>query len=410
MSQGLADGTRPYSLDASSAPAVTSRGMTPDLLTACVFCGMQLFRSALPSAPGLSAEFGASYSTIERRDDSPTVLHNDASDLTPKFLLVGMTSSREAPGALGAGTPAREWTAKLALATSHDEASQTSRVADPVVATGTGRYENFEAMGRLPVGASDSVEVGLAQRVHRIVDLVNIGESKFQFTEERNLFAQRVDGALGWRHRFPGLELAAAWRFVRPQGRYNTALLFRSGRAWLQGASLETRWKAGTFSAGAGAERMQATMDVQEQRSPGFAHVGYREDASLTAASLFLAKSWKATDVYFSVGIDRSRLPFVAVAVLGEETRDFDLGYRPVSRTREIVWDLSARRRIAPGVHARAYVRVVQGGETVSLSDPDGVLPPVSIGVRRGGHFPITQFTLGGGADFSIGRSRAAGD
>jgi hypothetical protein len=152
----------------------TISAMTPDLLTACVFCGMQLFRSALPSAPGLSAEFGASYSTIERRDDSPTVFHNDASDLTPKFLLVGMTSSREAEGGLGAGTPAREWTAKLALATSHDEASQTFRIADPVVATGTGRYENFEAVGRLPFGASDSLEVGLAQRVHRIVDLVNI--------------------------------------------------------------------------------------------------------------------------------------------------------------------------------------------------------------------------------------------
>lgn len=384
--------------------------MTPDLLTACVFCSMQLLRSALPAAPGLSAEFGASYSTIERRDDSPTVLHNDASDLTPKFLLVGMTSSREAGGGLGAGTPAREWSAKLALATSHDEASQTFRIADPVVATGTGRYENFEAMARLPFGPHDSLEVGLAQRVHRIVDLVNIGESKFQFTEERNLFAQRVDGTLGWRHRFPGLELAAAWRFVRPQGRYNTALVFRNGRAWLQGASLEARWRRGAFSVGAGAERMQATIDVREQRSPDFAHVGYHEDASLTAASLFLARSGETTDLYFSVGVDRSRLPFVAMAVLGEETRAFDLGYRPVSRTREIVWDLSARRRVAPGVHLRAYARVTQGGETVALSDPDGILPATSIGVRRGGHFPITQFTLGGGADFSIGRSRAAAD
>jgi hypothetical protein len=94
------------------------------------------------------------------------------------------------------------------------------------------------------------------------------------------------------------------------------------------------------------------------------------------------------------------------MAVLGEETRDFDLGYRPLSTTREVVWDLAARRRIAPGVHVRAYARVIQGGETVSLSDPAGELPALSIRVRRGGHFPITQFTLGGGFDFSIGAHR----
>jgi hypothetical protein len=320
-----------------------------------------------------------------------------------------MMSAREAAGGLGAGTPASEWSAKLAIANSHDEADQDAAVPNPIVATGTGRYENFEAMGRIPLGErdSDSIEIGLAQRVHKIVDLLNIGQSNFQFSEERNLFAQRVDGALGWRHRFPGLEIAAAWRFVRPQGRYNTALGLENGRAWLQGASLEARWRSGTFSAGAGAERMQGTMSVQEERPPDFAHVTYHEDASLTAASVFAEKSWKTTDLYFSVGVDKSRLPFVVMAVLGEETRALDLGYRPVSKTNEVVWDLAVRQRVSPGVHVRAYARVIQGGETVSLSDPSGVLPSTSIGVRRGGHFPITQFTLGGGVDFSIGAARS---
>jgi hypothetical protein len=92
------------------------------------------------------------------------------------------------------------------------------------------------------------------------------------------------------------------------------------------------------------------------------------------------------------------------MAVLGEETRFFDAGYRPVSRTNEIVWDLAARHRISPGVHLRAYVRVSQGSETVSLTDPAGVLTPVELSVRRGGHWPITQFMLGGGADFSVGK------
>lgn len=380
--------------------------MTPDLITACVFCGMQLLRPALPSPAGLSGEFAASYSTIERRDDSPTVLHNDASDLTPKFLLVGVSSLRAPEGDLGAGTPAREWSAKIAIGTSHDEASQTFRIPDNVVATGTGRYENYEGVLRLPFGDRDSVEVGIAQRQHKIVDLVNLGGSKFTFSEERSLFAQRIDGSIGWRHRFPGLELAAAARFVRPEGSYNTANVFRSGRSWLPGASLEARWRHGVFSAGVSGERERASMPVAEETQPGFAHVGYHADASSTAASLFFEWNGRATDVYFSAGIDRSRLPFVAMAVLGEETRDYDLGYRPLSSTREIVWDLQARRRIAPAVHVRAYVRVIQGGETVSLSDPSGALAPLSIGIRRGGHFPITQFTLGGGVDFGIGAPR----
>jgi hypothetical protein len=92
------------------------------------------------------------------------------------------------------------------------------------------------------------------------------------------------------------------------------------------------------------------------------------------------------------------------MAILGQETLFFDQGYRPISRTKEVVWDLEARHRISPGVHLRAYVRVIQGNETVSLTDPGGALAPVELSVRRGGHWPITQFTLGGGADFSIGR------
>ncbi|HET9792869.1 MAG TPA: hypothetical protein VFS34_00280 [Thermoanaerobaculia bacterium] len=382
--------------------------MTPDLLTACVFCGMSLLRTGLPASPGLSAEFAASYATLERRDDSPTVFHNDASDVTPKFLLVGMGNAGDAAPGLGAGTPAREWFARLSIANSHDEQSQTFRIPDAVVATGTGRYENFEAGARIPLGARDSVEAAVAQRVHKIVDLVNLGGSKFQFSEERDLFAQRVDVSIGWRHRFTNAEIGAAFREVRPEGKYNTAFVYRQGKQWMPGGQIEGRWRHGTFSLGASAEAEATDMDVNEQRVPDFAHVSYTERATLSAASLFVEKTWGGTDLSFSIGADRSRLPFVAMAILGEETRYFDAGYRSVSRTREVVWDLAARHRISPGVHLRGYVRVIQGGETVSMTDPAGALPPVELSVRRGGHFPITQFTLGGGADFSIGRSRGA--
>jgi hypothetical protein len=381
--------------------------MTPDLLTACVFCGMSLLRTGLPSSPGLSAEFGASYATLERRDDSPTVFHNDASNVTPKFLLIGMGNAKDAAPGLGAGTPAREWFARLAIANSHDEQSQTFRIPDAVVATGSGRYENFEAGARIPLGERDSIEAAVAQRVHKIVDLVNLGGEKFQFSEERDLFAQRVDVSIGWRHRFGNAEVAAAFREIRPEGKYNTAYVYRQGKQWMPGGAVVGRWRHGTLSLGISAEAAATDMDVHEQRMPDFAHVSYSERATLSAGSLFVEKTWGGTDLHFSIGADRSRLPFVAMAVLGEETRYFDAGYRPLSRTKEVVWDLAARHRISPGVHLRAYVRVIQGGETVSLNDPGGALPDVELSVRRGGHFPITQFMLGGGADFSIGKSRA---
>jgi len=378
--------------------------MTPDLLTACVFCGMSLLRTGLPASSGLFGEFAASYATLERRDDSGTVLENDASDVTPKFLLVGMGNAKAAEPGLGAGTPAREWFARLAIANSHDEQSQTFRIPDAIVATGTGRYENFEIGGRIPIGARDSVEAAVAQRVHKIVDLVNLGGSKFQFSEERDLFAQRVDLSLGWRHRFRDAEVAAAIRGVRPEGKYNTASVYRQGKEWMPGGQIEGRWRHGTLSLGASGEAIAADMSVHEERSPDFAHVSYTERATLSSASLFAEKTWGPTDLYFSIGADRSRLPFVAMAILGQETLYYDQGYRPVSRTKEVVWDLEARHRISPGVHLRAYVRVIQGNETVSLTDPGGTLAPVELSVRRGGHWPITQFTLGGGADFSIGK------
>ena len=82
--------------------------MTPDLLTACVFCGMSLLRTGLPSTSGLFGEFAASYATLQRRDASGTVLENDGSDVTPKFLLVGMGNTKDADPGLAAGTLVRE--------------------------------------------------------------------------------------------------------------------------------------------------------------------------------------------------------------------------------------------------------------------------------------------------------------
>ncbi len=341
---------------------------------------------------------------MSRQDDGETLLRNDESDTTPKFVLIGVRSADDAAPGTGAGTPAREWNVELSISNSHDEQSQTFRVPNRVVTTGSGRFENFGGVLRLPVASRLSLEAAFSQRAYRATDLVNLGGSNYQFDEEIALFAQRVDAVLGLRRRFHDAELFGGLRFSRPEGRYNTALAFRRGRTSLFGPALEGRVKLAAWRLSLSGETMSANMPVEEQRVPDFAHVTYHSRARFSAAWLSAERSWGGTDVAATVGVDRSRLPFVVMAVLGEEIRYFDQGYRPVSTTREVSVGLSARRRIAPGIHVRAYMAARQGSETDALTDPAGQLPDVSIRIRRGGRSPVTTFLLGGGADFSIGR------
>lgn len=383
--------------------------MGTDLLSACIFCASLLFRTDLPPLSGPSGEFGAGYATISRQDDSSSVFRNDESDLTGKLALLGMRLSTPAGEGLGAGTPAREGRFRLSVGDAHDEADQTGAVPGRVISSGTGRYENFAALYRHPLGVADSLEIGVEQRLNKNTDLLNLGGSLYQYSEQRSLLAQRVDGSIGWRHRWAGIEMAGALLAVRPESQYNTAYSFRRSRAWLPGASLEGRLRRGRWVLTADAERTSGSMTVHEQSAPDFAHVAYGSHGVFEAAGLTLERDGPSTQILLSATLDRSRLPFVAVAVLGEETRAFDQGRRPFSRTQEWIWDLQARHRIAPGIHLRAYIRVIEGNETVRLVDPSAAQPDQVIPVRRGGRLPVTQFLLGGGADFSIGAASDPG-
>ncbi|MGE5278875.1 MAG: hypothetical protein ACM3SU_17930 [Acidobacteriota bacterium] len=388
--------------------------MGTDLVSACIFCAGFLLGIDLPPRAGLGTEIGLSYATLARRypvAGEPV----DDSDVTPKFVLIGLGNAHPAAGDLGAGTPVFEWRVRVAFGPSHDEqvrdASPTQVRAS---ANGTGRYENFSLLGRLPIGGSDSVEASLDRRSHKATDVINIGGGEHAFSEERTLSAERGDGAIGWRHRFRDAEVAAAVRYVKLTGFNATANAYDSSSGGLWGGNVEARLRRGRWSLLAHYERLSGSIDVLEESFPDFHPRHPPGDSVLEAARLGLGYSWPRTELWATAAYDRSRLPFVALAVLGTETLGFDGGFHPESRTRQFFGDLSVRRAFTESIRARLTIRMATGDETVALTDSAGVLPSRSLDVQRRGRFggglsgtigwPELTFFLG--ADFSIGGGR----
>jgi hypothetical protein len=243
---------------------------------------------------------------------------------------------------------------------------------------------------------------------------VNLGGENFELGEQRVLNTERWDFALGWRRRLAGFEVAAAGRLARAEGRNATAGSFSKSEGPLLGASLEGRARRGQWTASIAAERMEGDLDVHEESLPDFVSRDFQSRGRLEALSLSLGRAWGRTEVLLTATLDRSRLPFVAMAVLGTETRSLDAGYHPESRTRETIYDLSALRVLSPGVRLRAFLRAVYGSETVTLTDRSGNLPTLRLKVRRGGdtgegfqsldYFGLPQFVVGLALDFTVGR------
>ena len=361
---------------------------------------------------GLGAELGFSYATLARRYDVPSSDRVDASDVTPKFLLIGLGNARGARDGLGAGTPEFEWRLRVAFAPSHDEQRiREAEGVEPINTDGTGRYENFAVVLRLPVGVRDSVEITANRRNHSATDLINIGGENLEFTEERTLGAERIDLAAGWRHRWPGLEAEAAFRWTRPGGSNNTARVFHKASGALLGGELEVRWRKGGWTALAHGERMSGSLDVHRESFPVFQDRDASLDASLEAYRLGVGYSWPRTELMLTATYDRQHLPFVALAVLGTETVAFDSGWDPDSIVKQLFWDLAARYAVTPAIRARVGIRLAWGDETVRLTDSAGVLPERTLEVARRGVFggglsgPLRQpeLALFIGADFSIG-------
>ncbi|MFY9550925.1 MAG: hypothetical protein WAU32_07230 [Thermoanaerobaculia bacterium] len=378
--------------------------MGKDLVSACVFCAGLFLGSELTPRQGFGVDIGFSYATLARRYDvvgaDPTRV--DGSDVTPKFVLIGLGQSRQPADGLGAGTAAFQWRVRVAFAPSHDE--QERKLAnnfEAIHATGNGRYENYEVLGRLPVTAADSAELIAGRRVHNATDIVNVGGSQHSFTESRGLTAGRIDIAAGWRHRWQGLEAAAAVRTVKPESYFATAGTFRKSDGWLWGGTAELRARRGAWTASLLGEHMAGSLTIHEESEPAFNEFNFDADASLTAVKLTLGHSWPRTDLFFSATYDRQRLPFVSLAVLGTEGLLFDGGYHPDSTTKEWFGEILLRHALTAGIRVRLALRLGLGDETVKLTDLVHGGPPLSLDVNRRGVF-------GGGISSSIGAPELA--
>jgi hypothetical protein len=386
-----------------------------DLVSACVFCAGFLLGGDLPPRDGLSPEIGLSYATLAREIPAVGDESYDVSDVTPKFVLIGLGNAHAPPAGLGAGTPAFEWRLRVAFGPSHDEQIRPASAAQPVIETdGTGRYENFALLGRFPIGSRGSLEAALDRRRQNATDILNVGGEEQTVSEQRNLTAERADGALGWRQRWKDFEAGISARYAKVTGYNATAGAFHNSSGGIFGGSLEGRWRRGCWTFFLSGEYLSGSIDVHEESFPDFAPRDTEGTATLQAYRFSVAYSWPRTDIAATVTYDKERLPFVSLAVLGAETVAFDAGYHPDSRVEELFGDLTVRYAFTPAIRARLGLRLAGGSETVDLTDAVGSRPPRTLEVDRGGRFggglsrtlgfPELTFFLG--ADFAIGGAK----
>jgi hypothetical protein len=295
-----------------------------------------------------------------------------------------------------------EWRVRVALAPSHDEQEQTPFAVTNTTATGTGRYENFALLVRYPLSARDSVEAAWNRRTHKATDELDIGHERFFLSEQRVVSAERVDVGLGWRHRWTGIEAALSARYVRPSGSNTTAATDRISEGPIWGGALEARARRGRWTLAVSAERASGSIPVHEESQPAFTPHDFDAPATLEAYRVGVGYEVKNTEGFLDATYDRSRLPFLAFAVLGTEVSALESGYHPDSRTRLFHWNLTVRQTLAPGFRIRVLLRSSRGDETLTLTDPTGVLPARSLDIQHSGIFGAGLSRLLGGPEVAL--------
>jgi hypothetical protein len=370
-----------------------------DLFSACVFCASSLFSADLRPLHGFSGDLSGGYTTFQRRNSVSAT--GDTSDVTAKFVSAGFDWNRPAGAGLGAGTPASELKLRVIFPNAHDESSEDDTVPDRVIATGDWRYENISVVGRYALAPRTSLETGFLQRLFKGTDLVNVGGPFLQFSEQRQLVAERDDYAIGLRQRWEGFEIAAHWKHPVMQGSFNTMKTYIFARGHLDGASLELKTRQGKWSGSVVIESVGGHLDVEGQFLP----TTVSSTAWMSNAQVRLSYSFGSCDVFAAALYDESRLPFVSLAPLGAETRAFDSGYVADSKTREWHLELAFRVKVTAGFLPRIFFRSSTGTETVSLRDAAGSRPGMTLNVDRGGAF--RSFLMGLSAEFTIGGAPA---
>jgi hypothetical protein len=351
-----------------------------------------------------------SYATLSRRLDG-THGAFDVSDVTPKFLLVGLGDATPAVDGLGTGTPAAEWRARFVLGPSHDEQRFAFTDQTPILTTGTGRYLDFDALARIPVGPADSVELGVEGREHSITDFSDFVFEKPQVLfRQRNLTTSRLDAAAGWRHRWLNLEASASVRWSVPYGKTeNDDTLYRSHGSVFGGAA-EVRWRLGHWTAAVVGDLAAGSLDVDERSVPAAVDRTVRGDAWLGSIRPSLSFAWGRSALFGSVGFDRQRLPFVALALLAEESAALQSGRHLDSDVDDVFWDMRFRHAFTGSLSALVSLRLGYGQETVTITDTSGAVLTTLHLRRRGifggglsGQLGSPELTFYVGANFALG-------
>ena len=139
-----------------------------DLVSACVFCAGFLLGGDLPPRDGLSPEIGLSYATLAREIPASGEETYDVSDVTPKFVLIGLGNAHAPPAGLGAGTPAFEWRLRVAFARLSDRCQTLLRLllADPEPS-----YQEIGAALGIAVGTIGPARMRCLERLRRSAEL-----------------------------------------------------------------------------------------------------------------------------------------------------------------------------------------------------------------------------------------------
>jgi hypothetical protein len=372
--------------------------MGNDLVGACLFCAGLLLGVDLAPPPGWSAELGASYSAVGRQLDLAGG-REDVSRVIGRFGLIGIGANRAAKDGLGAGTPDLEWKLRVALATSRSDQNQGFPGPGQTSATGDGRFENYALLVRLPLGPRDSVEATGSRKNHDSTEHFVSNGAGAVLGGSRTLGADRIDVAVGWRHRWTGLEASAAAIYVQADGTNGTSGAFHLSGGGVYGGAIEARARLSDWTLVLGAQRASGSVDATEQSLPSFVPRHLSSDASLEAYRAGAGWSGRSLSVFLSGTYDRTVLPFVSQAVLGTEAAAFEHGFHPSSQAHHFIADLVVRGKFGGSVFPRAFVRWARGEETVSLSDPTGVLPAQRLDIRRSAGF----FGGQGAGDITVG-------
>ena len=376
----------------------------------CVWCASVLLGTGFTPPPGITAEIGGSYSTIQRKYETPPDAP-DYSNVTAKFVLIGVRGVWPAAGDLGAGTPAREWRVRLALAPAHnDQVQLPSGALGLTTAYGTGRFENFAVLYRQPLGAADSLEVGWTRHKNDSTDGINLGGSHYTLSEQRLLYSSRDDWGLGWRHRFRGLEVAVAGRLTQINSSDATSLFSGAYSGNLWGGDAEVRWRQGRWTVQAEGVYVSGNPSLSEESYPDFAKRNFSAPASLTNARAMVVYSWPKTDLTVSYVYNGNHLPFTTFAILGAEVNALESGFHADSRANLSSLCFAARTLIGAGVRLWVGTQLTVGNENLELTDAYGTRPSRTLPVKwqetaspDRNHGKGPGYTIAGGAEFSIG-------